>query len=250
MKLIMVLLITSALCFSDNTTFECIGLGEVCTVAAALQVFELRNAAYPFDWIISRHTSLCTVLEQDFKDFLNPHFLSVRNDNHGIINKYGLVFVHDFPTFNYHGDLEDENPIDENVLSPAWINFLPDVQKKYARRIQRFHDVCSSDKKVYFIRHLGIKSQDEAIVLRNILKTTYPHLDFTLVVVGNNSSFEQQWGEPNIRNYHLKNTGIWNDVAEWQSIFLDLGLIATPTKTNLQEKMNYYYKKYATYFEK
>lgn len=211
-------------CFPITNTYECIGLGETCTVSAALQMFGLRNAAYPFDWIISPYKSLCNVLEQDFHDFLDPYYLSIRADNHGIINKYELVFVHDFPTIYYSGDLENEDTVGENDLHPDWINFLPEIQKKYARRIQRLRDICMSDNKVYFIRHRGITSQHQACVLRNILKTAYPNLDFVLVVIGSDPSFSTQWEEHNIKNYYLHDTTVWNDVAQWKNIFIDLGL--------------------------
>ena len=249
-SVLLVILVIFFPCFPVDNTYECIGLGETCTVGAALQAFELRKAAYPFDWIISPYASLCSVLEQNFQDFLNPSYLSVRSDKHGIINKYGLVFVHDFPTIHYLGDPKNDDLINENVLSQEWIKFLPDIQEKYDRRIERLRDTCMSSKKIYFIRHGGIRSRDEACILRNILKTTYPSLDFTLVIVGNNSYFAEQWEEQNIKNYHLKDTGIWNDVAEWKAIFVDLGLIISSNETNLQKRMDHYYEKYRSYLEK
>jgi hypothetical protein len=249
MRSVMIILIIFFPCFAIDNRYECISLGEVCTTAAALEAFELRNAAYPFDWVISPYESLCGVLRQDFKDWLNPAYLSIRDDHHGIINKYGFAFVHDFPTINYVGDPQNELPLNGDVLNPNWIDFVSDVQQKYGRRIQRFRDVCASNKKIYFIRHGGIRSREEARILRNILKTAYTTLDFTLVIVGNDESFTKPWKEKNIKNYHLKKTAVWNDVAEWKKIFFDLGLAIPLTRTHLQEKMDYYYRKYATYIE-
>lgn len=227
-----------------NASYECIGLGERCTVAAALEAFDLRKAAYPFDWIISEFQSTCNVLEADFEDFLNPDYFSIRSDQHGIINKYGLVFVHDFPTVGYNGDLQIDAPITEGILRPDWIDTLGEIQKKYLRRIERFRNVCRSNKKIYFIRHYGITSKKEAIVLRDILQQHYPDLDFTLVIAGNNSSFAEPWNIPSIKNYYLKETAAWNDVKEWETIFTDLGLITEVRKANLQDKMDSYYNKY------
>jgi len=232
MKIIIIALLLTTLCsYSDDISheYECISLGEVCTTAAALEAFGLRNTAYPFDWTISQYQSLCDILRNDFQDFLNPDYFSIRLDNHGIINKYGLVFVHDFPTIHTSDDLENKDLINEAELDPNWVNFLPEIQKKYARRIQRFHDICMSDKKIYFIRHRGIETQEQACILRNILQTTYPHLDFTLVIIGHNESFAAQWEEKNIKNYYLNDTAVWNDVAEWKKIFIDLGLYNNKT---------------------
>lgn len=213
----------------DNTyEYECISLGEVCTTAAALQAFGLRKAAYPFDWTISMYQSLYDILKNDFQDFLNPNYLSIRPDNHGIINKYGLVLVHDFPTMHTSNDIENADLINEDTLHPDWINFLSDVQKKYNRRIERFRNMCMSNKKIYFIRHGGT-SRDRACLLRNLLKTSYPHLNFTLVIVGHDSSFATPWKEKNIKNYYLDSTTVWNDVAQWKNIFIDLGLYNNKT---------------------
>ena len=240
------ILMTFLLCDPIHSAYECIGLGEVCTVAAALEAFNLRNAAYPFDWTISEFQSICTVLEEDFQDFLDPHYLSIRPDSHGVINKYGIVFVHDFPTVEYTGSLDIDAPLNEDILQSDWMNVLPEIEKKYRRRIDRFRDVCQSSKKVYFIRHQGIKSPEEACVLRNILKKNYPDLDFTLIIIGNDTTFAEPWNISNIKNYHLKQTIVWNDVKEWEIIFNDLGIIADDIKkTNLQEKMDHYYTKYS-----
>jgi hypothetical protein len=246
---IAVIMISSFFYFPLQGMYECISLGESCTVAAALEAFELRNAAYPFDWTISFYESLCNTLEQDFEDFLNPTYFSIRPDNRGIINKYGQIFVHDFPTYNYLGDFEkEENPINGDVLHPDWIQFLPQVQEKYNRRIQRFRSICNSNKKIYFIRHMGIIDQDQACRLRNILKTAYPNLDFILVIIGNNSYFAEPWNEPNIRNYYLGNPAVWNDVAEWKKIFIDLGLISSIDK-HIPDPM-YTHNKFLSLLEK
>lgn len=232
MKIIIIAigLLSSFVCLPIDNSYECIGLGETCTVAAALQMFQLRKAAYPLDWTICNYNALCSILQEDFKDFLNPNYLSIRADNHGIINKYGLVFVHDFPTIYYSGDVEKEDTVGENELRHDWINFLPEIQNKYERRIQRLRDVCISEKKIYFIRHGGIKDKQQACALRDILKKAYPYLDFILVIIGNDLSFEKPWEESHIKNYYLRNTTVWNDVAEWKNIFIDLGLLSLKSK--------------------
>lgn len=205
--------------------FECIGLGQVCSTAAALQAFDLRNAAYPFDWTITPFLGLQATLAQEFRDYLNPSHFSIREDNHGIINKYGIVFVHDFPTVDYTGsDIQKEDGIGESVLAPDWLDALPLIQNKYERRINRFIEQCHSKNKIYFFRHFQI-TRIEAKKLRNTIESLYPKLDFVLVVVGNNQSYAKSWGERRIRNYYLNDTQVWNDVREWKRIFSDLGII-------------------------
>ena len=198
------LLMASSIFASEN--IECISMGTHCSAAAAIQAYDLRKAAYPFDWMISDFHHLYATLQDDFRDFLNPSYLHVRNDNHGIINKYGLVFVHDFPTIHYSGNnIQNEDNIGESILHPEWITFLPEIQTKYDRRINRFRERCSGNKKIYFIRHFG-SSRGEAIRLRDLIQQMYPALDFTLVIVGNNQNYSALWGEKNIRNYYLNDS--------------------------------------------
>lgn len=206
---------------------ECISLGRECSTAAAFQAFKLRNAAYPFDWVISSFAALYSVISDDFKDYLNPQYFRIREDNHGVINKYGIVFVHDFPTIHYTGNnIAKEDIVNESILSPQWLNALPLIQNKYERRINRFIEICDSKNKVYFFRHFGI-ARHEAIQLRNLIELKYPHLDFVLVVVGNHSAYAKQWGERKIKNYYLNDTQIWNDVREWQRILNDLDILSS-----------------------
>jgi hypothetical protein len=246
MKKVCIMLIVYFSCLVAKNNIECISLGEVCTTGAALQAFDLRNAAYPFDWNISFYESLCAILENDFKDFLNPEYLIVREDNLGIINKYGLVFVHDFPTTHQTHDIETTDIVGQGAVDPCWLDFLPDIEKKYERRIERFRETCSSDKQVYFIRHFGIHSLEEARHLRDLITKKYPQLDFILVIIGNDPSFGISWEEPGIKNYFLDMKEVWNDVAEWKRIFLDLNLISSSDDTTDVKKHSYhnYYRQH------
>jgi hypothetical protein len=232
MRIIAIVLAIHFFTCLPDTNYECISLGENCTIAAALQEFGLRKAAYPFDWLISTYKSLHNVLEHDFENFLDPSCISVHSDNRAIINTYGLIFTHDFPIIFYPRDLGDANPASKDVVHPDWINTLPEVQKKYTRRIERLRDVCMSDKKIYFIRYGGI-SREEACVLRSLLKEKYTTLDFILVIIGRDPSFAKPWKEKNIKNYYLQTPSTWNDVAQWKKIFINLGLEIQQNKNNL-----------------
>lgn len=237
MKKFFLIILVCTTVYSQND-FECISLGEVCSTGAALQAFHLRNSAYPFDWVISSFAALRSTISDDFKDYLNPQYFRIREDNHGVINKYGTIFVHDFPTIHYTGNnIQKEELINEGVLSPEWLNALPLIQDKYERRINRFMEKCNSKNKIYFFRHFGI-SRSEAIGLRNLIASKYPHLDFVLVVVGNHPAYAKQWGDQKIKNYYLNDTQVWNDVREWAKIFRDLGIMAdikTPINCIVEE---------------
>ena len=223
-------------------TEHMISLGAVCSTVAAFKAFDLRKEAYPFDWIISRFSPLKETLNDDFKDFLNLAFLGMRDDYRAIVNKHGLQFVHDFPTIEMEytpAAIENADEIGEQKLAHNYLSFLPEVTRKYERRIARFREACTSNSKVYFFRHFGIDSKEEAQIICNIIKQQYPSLDFLLIIIGNNSSFDIPWNLPNIKNYFLNDSKVWNDVAEWQRIFSDLSLIQA-TKRSYKEKESIY----------
>lgn len=151
--LLMVLIFVTA---NLKSEFEAIGLGSICSTAAALSTFELRNAAYPFDWTISNFPCLYSTIQENFQDFLNPSYFRLRGDNHGVINKNGIIFVHDFPTIHYQGnDIGGEDNISEALLSGRWLEALPAIQEKYTRRIQRFIATCNSQKRYIFLDTLA-----------------------------------------------------------------------------------------------
>lgn len=224
---------TCAFTYTQNN-FKCISLGEVCSTSAALQAFNLRNAAYPFDWTISPLSGVSLALFEDFQEYLNPKYFKIRGDKHGVINKYGITFVHDFPTINYTGNnIEQEDLINENILLSSWLGSLPQIQDKYFRRIRRFLEDCNSKDKIFFFRHFSA-TKNAAIKLRDLIEIKYPNLQFTLVIVGNKpDEYIKPWHERKIKNYYLNDTLVWNDVKEWNKIFTDLGLIQKTKSFNL-----------------
>lgn len=203
-----------------------ISLGEHCSAAAAARTYGIRQAAYPFDWVISRFDSLCRVLEDDFAHFFEEKSLRLRHDKHGVIDYYGFEFVHDLPTITvqtYNG----EDPIEENILRSDWREFVPAVREKYRRRIDRFRKAATGSEKVYFIRHYGIH-KNAATRLRDIIRKRYPRLDFTILVVGSSPDFQCDWGLDCIRNFYLNDSVVWNDPNQWKRILSSLGLYPPP----------------------
>lgn len=53
-----------------------ISLGFFCSVALELERKGLRDASYPFDWLISDFQGVIKVIENRFYDFLNIDFFS------------------------------------------------------------------------------------------------------------------------------------------------------------------------------
>lgn len=88
---------------------QLIPIGSHCTVALALRNSNIRTRAFPFDWMFSSLDRITNTIEDDFNSFLDPDFLHLSKDRKRIINKYGLEFVHDFPTIKDKAAVNEED---------------------------------------------------------------------------------------------------------------------------------------------
>jgi hypothetical protein len=208
------ILILSTNALLANTLY--ISLGAACSSSLVLRELNLRKEAYPFDWILSPHESLCQALASDFEWFLTD--LALRPDSTGVIDHYGLHFVHDWPTsadsrFDaLKGDFTGASRLIDN-----WEAYTPSVRKKYQRRISRFRNACTGNDLVCFVRTEYV-NQKEALEIRDIIKNRYPELNFTLLVISTAESFHIPWGFDNILNLH----GSMGDLNRMLEIFSSL----------------------------
>ena len=121
-----------------------ISLGYFCSVAMELERFGLRSESGPFDWVISdMRGGVLQLIESHFEDFLNPQYLSQNELYHQQYRntKFGITFYHDF---NQYKSLKEQ---------------LPDVQKKYCRRIDRFYELIKEP--TLFVRYISYANQDD-----------------------------------------------------------------------------------------
>lgn len=221
-----------------NDDFIVIALGESCGATAALEAFDLKKASYPFEWCISEFEHLYNSLKNDFHDFTNPLYFTPYVDNRSLVNKYGIVFAHDFPIVSIG---KNETGEEKFVLTPNWQEKLPAMQAKYQRRIDRFHAACTSGKKVYFVRFLGILPE-WADRLPRLLTTLYPDLDFTLVYVRVAPPHLGTWNINKTKNYYIDTTIPLTDIEQWKNIFLSAGIIAPERSWDIR-KIQKKYKK-------
>lgn len=148
-----------------------ISLGFFCSPAMELERKGLRDSSYPFDWLISDFEGVLACLNNNFSDFLhfNNLYQSKKNKAHYLDINYKFEFFHEFNEFE---SLESQ---------------LPDVKKKYQRRILRFFECIKED--TLFIRY--IKDQTEADYINqnfsNILNTIKKsNQNNEILFIGNN----------------------------------------------------------------
>jgi len=114
-----------------------ISLGYFCSVAEGIEKMGLRSASYPFDWVISDFPGVIRAINNHFENLLEYDQLYQSRDHSGRYQnmEYGISFFHDFSPYQ---SLQEQ---------------LPDVQRKYSRRIERFYK--SVAEPTLFIRYIS-----------------------------------------------------------------------------------------------
>ena len=149
-----------------------ISLGFFCSTALELQRYGLRDASYPFDWIISRIEPALALIDSDFADFLQPEGLSRNPDRPNIVHDKiaGVDLYHDFdPSLTIAEQYET-------------------VAAKYGRRIRRLKAV---ERRTLFVRYIDPAPGTECTEFEfldwnmarvlEILRRSHPQNDLLLV---------------------------------------------------------------------
>lgn len=118
-----------------------ISLGFFCSVALEIDKLGLREASYPFDWLISDFQGIIECMENDFCDFLNYSNLKqyTNNGRYYYDSKYKFHFYHDFSKYV---------PLRKQITL---------VKEKYNRRITRFKN--NIKEPTLFIRYIENKTE-------------------------------------------------------------------------------------------
>lgn len=159
-----------------------VSLGSVCETTHILRFCELRQAAFPFDWIVSMDgEALINILQQDFQHFLDDQYFMA----------YGPACLHTY----YHLEFLHDGDFTSNFEH----RLIP-LKNKYKRRIERFSSLKNFPGKVIFLRcsypfsltdghrfyHLESNleiSEEYATRLHAALKNYFPDLDFHLIIL-------------------------------------------------------------------
>jgi len=187
-----------------NHPYLFVSLGGNCWQAQAMRskVFGLRDAAFPFDWLLTfDNDKLIQCLDEHFAYFTDPSCF-VRYENIHLENiRYSFKFTHDWP---YQG---------RHINPGRHRGQLDSIKEKYERRIARFDSIKNFKGKVFFVRCFQIDPRyqgepgwnaDKARALYDALKRYFPDLDFELIVVSCTDSTVPEVGDIcGIREYKI-----------------------------------------------
>lgn len=163
-----------------------VSLGSYCASAGAIKYCGLRKAAFPFDWNITLDgEKLIEILNDDFSNFLTEEYLVPFGWATLLNTYYHIEFVHD-------GSWEGAD----------FMFYMPILQSKYKRRIERFKKLREHQGHIFFLRSAYAHSLDDihrfyrvkenieisedyALRLHETLQNFFPKLNFTLIIINN-----------------------------------------------------------------
>lgn len=191
--------------------FNYITIGNDCSPAVALRSLGLRNAALPFDWVVSNVNALRLCFETDFDKF---HTGLVLNNTHKrLIDSYGFEFPHDYPLDNTNLEMDriGEGSISEEdgkVITHNWLDYYEIVLDKYKRRIERFRNIMNDIKPVIVLcRH----STSDVLHLQQLFQRVYKKENVYFV----NSTCEK-FENDKMKNIYTEQNNVWNDSNIWK----------------------------------
>lgn len=184
-----------------------IPLGQDCSVADALRRINKRKEAYPFDWMRYKVSVILQCIKENFKSFLK----NTRKHETSVIDNYGFEYPHDFKTVNIE-KYTDSLIYPEAEIASDWETWLPVIEEKYKRRIQRFHDTMHSNNIVFVINsHIN----DDII---NDVYTTcreiYNNNNIYFIVINSHDTRLNYAISANIKD-------VWDDMSRWETIIND-----------------------------
>jgi len=193
--------------------------------ANRLRDLNLRQAAFPFDWMLSVDDSgLVELIDRNFQDFINDEYL-IRSSITGDLmhSLYHIEFLYDHEAGKAFSEDEFQHE-------------LAKMREKYTRRIARLQQIENFEGKVFFIRFLlpsrlykknypdsfwfdyshEKNEKDVAIELRDALKRRYPHLNFELILVSKTDMQEKMEMIEDVPLYFLLDEF---NLQSWKEIF-------------------------------
>jgi hypothetical protein len=146
------------------TNCEVISLGNFCGVARSLQAIDVKQKAYPFDWVRSPVDGIIRCFETDFEDFLT--FSTVRDDEASRLrvfagSRWGGAFWH-------------HNPLD------------PKTNADFTRRIERLLGLgdVPSCKPRFFVRAVNSTSELQSTLrLQETLQQALPDTTIFILIL-------------------------------------------------------------------
>lgn len=143
-----------------------IPMGYRCSSSEIIRILNLKKESYPFDWTISKLSTIKDCILNDFKEFLNlENYIKKDINTYNVIDDVSLLIGGGNYIINTHYDPIDKITDNFNTydLKLALIHhdiFKTEDYEYYKRCINRFKNILKSDDKklyLYINQIIGIK---------------------------------------------------------------------------------------------
>jgi hypothetical protein len=138
-----------------------ISLGGDCSVAGSLRDLKYKEASYMFDWVVSDINFVIESFETEFKIFDNLFDNCVKSGNGKLKYDNKIYFYHDSLIVN------------------------KEIKQKYIRRSNNLKILLNSGKSILFVRKSKNDSLFKIKKLKDIIKKTFPTLNFKILLINN-----------------------------------------------------------------
>lgn len=188
-----------------------IPLGNSCSITYNLKINNLRQNAYPFDWVrVQNLNNITNLIQNNFDGFLdiNKYKFKSSSKKFNVNDNFtSYIYSNNYCTF-YH---EFENYIEKLDMK--------DFIDKYTRRINRLINIIKSNKKIIFIREeYGDVKINKIYKFIDTIKKINPNINYYLVII---SSKNISFTDPKIKCFvSSKPINDWRrPEINWNEIF-------------------------------
>lgn len=201
---------------------EIVSIGGACNVARAARHNNLRTTAYPLDWMIVSLDALIAAFQDDFAHILVSEQMCESDDKKSVIDGYGLIYIHDFPTVKNTIVPEDGEIMPVHQLLPNWRDCISVVKAKFQRRLNRLLTLLHTGQPVALVQY-GEMGSMQAEQFVGLLKQKFPNAKVALAVIGATSEFRQSWDISHVHNFYIdqEEFRVWDGLA-WASVMHEI----------------------------
>jgi hypothetical protein len=165
-----------------------ISLGDICYSAewAVQNKYRKRKEqgynTCPFDLMVSNYKGVVKCIEEDFKNFCDIDYLTLKKNNIIYNTYYNFDFNHESP---YHADLYLTEKWPEGANHFVNNNFKHFIER-YNNRIQSFRNYLNDpNNKIVFIIKFSYKpcENNDLVELKKALSEKYPKLKYEIKIL-------------------------------------------------------------------
>jgi hypothetical protein len=167
-----------------------IPMGYRCSSSEIIRILNLKKESYPFDWIISKLSTIKDCILNDFKEFLKiENYVKKEMNTYNIIDSVKLLVTRDKCSINtyYNQDMIDDFNTYDSKLSLVHHDISKTEDYEYYKRcINRFKNILQSDSKKFYLYTHQIIGINEYNQIKDDIITEFINFNEFIKTISNN----------------------------------------------------------------